>query len=450
MTKIVIIGGGLAGLTTAYRLTQQGVDVTLYEAKNRLGGRVFTVTINGHSAELGAQNINDGGEATHLYRLIGELGFSLSQRRVNLDFSYYDGEKLFPIHDLLKKKNFNRDQLKKTLRQLASKSHNMKEVLDGLIEKSDPLYQVLRVRLAAYEGGGIETLSPLYAETLFHMLLGGISSAHQVNEEEGNHVDIVRLEGGNANLPERLGQILGSRIRLNHPLIKIKKNEQGSYQLLFRNGEQTICDRVVLAIPASVYQDIAFEDEVIPSEKLQSIRSIRYGENAKIMVPFSSISLGKKGVVTDQIVSFFDSSRTLLTVYYTGQASFFSSATIEKTYRQARPMIEKEFRENSPPIVPPIFARDQNFIDYTTPVGYSWPNDPFVKGSYSYISAGQETLLTTLKEERGEKFRALFAPIDQHLYFAGEHTSILSDVPGTMEAACESGERIARSILNEK
>lgn len=34
------------------------------------------------------------------------------------------------------------------------------------------------------------------------------------------------------------------------------------------------------------------------------------------------------------------------------------------------------------------------------------------------------------------------------IYFAGEHSSILSEVPGTMEAACESGERVARAILN--
>ena len=38
-------------------------------------------------------------------------------------------------------------------------------------------------------------------------------------------------------------------------------------------------------------------------------------------------------------------------------------------------------------------------------------------------------------------------PIDQKLYFAGEHTSILMEFPGTMEAACESGERAARMIL---
>lgn len=53
-------------------------------------------------------------------------------------------------------------------------------------------------------------------------------------------------------------------------------------------------------------------------------------------------------------------------------------------------------------------------------------------------------------EEYGETFKALFAPIQGRLYFAGEHSSILLEVPGTMEAACESGERIARVILKSQ
>ena len=65
-----------------------------------------------------------------------------------------------------------------------------------------------------------------------------------------------------------------------------------------------------------------------------------------------------------------------------------------------------------------------------------------------YISPGQETLLTELRKEETEWSKTLFAPIDKQLYFAGEHTSILLDVPGTMEAACESGERAARSIIS--
>ena len=61
--KIVVIGAGLSGLTTAYRLHEKGLDVELYEARHRVGGRVFTVNVMGHVAELGGQNILDGGDS---------------------------------------------------------------------------------------------------------------------------------------------------------------------------------------------------------------------------------------------------------------------------------------------------------------------------------------------------------------------------------------------------
>ncbi|HEX4839624.1 MAG TPA: FAD-dependent oxidoreductase, partial [Rhabdochlamydiaceae bacterium] len=45
--KIVVIGGGIAGLTVAYRLQKTGMSVDLYEARGRIGGRIFTAKING-------------------------------------------------------------------------------------------------------------------------------------------------------------------------------------------------------------------------------------------------------------------------------------------------------------------------------------------------------------------------------------------------------------------
>ena len=71
--KVAVIGAGLAGLTTAYRLQKEGMDVDLYEARNRVGGRILTVNINGIFAELGAQNITDGGKAININRLIAEF-----------------------------------------------------------------------------------------------------------------------------------------------------------------------------------------------------------------------------------------------------------------------------------------------------------------------------------------------------------------------------------------
>lgn len=444
--KVVVIGAGLAGLTTAYRLHTAGVDVDLYEARNRVGGRVFTVTINGNIAELGAQNITDGGEATYINRLIDEFGLERTSSRVDLNHYFFDGKEITLVNELLKPKKFTPEALRERLDSLAKTSRNMKEVLGQVLNETDLLYKVMAVRLAAYEGGSIESLSPMYVDTLFHMLLGGICSVHQGQEEE-NYVDLVTIKGGNGLLPEKIAAELGSKVHLNRPLTRIKKNEDSSFTLTFDNRPEVRADILVLAIPCSVYQDIAFEESVIPLERLKAIQNVQYGTNAKIMLPFSTTPSKKTGIVNDQIASFFDAAQNILTIYCTGKSSLFSNETILNTYLQARPMIEMGFGNDCPLFETPVFANDQSFRTYNVPVGYSWPNDPYARGSYSYIASGQETSLTAIGEEHGELFKALFIPIQQSLYFVGEHTSILSEVPGTMEAACESGERIARAIL---
>ena len=45
--KVAVIGGGWAGLTTAVELAAKGMNVTVFEAARRLGGRARSVEING-------------------------------------------------------------------------------------------------------------------------------------------------------------------------------------------------------------------------------------------------------------------------------------------------------------------------------------------------------------------------------------------------------------------
>lgn len=441
---VAVVGAGLAGLTTAYRLHQKGVDVQVYEARNRVGGRIFSVKMGDAIGELGGQSIADGGKAENIYRFIEEFHLDLKKSQVNLNAYYFNNGTLFS-RDLLNSRKFDPEELNLQLKEIAKTSKNMRDVLNGLLEENDPFYKVLSVRLAGYEGASIEKLSPLYVETLYHMLLGGLSAAHQTAGEKDQHVGLVSIKGGNALLPEKLSQSLGHRVHLNMPLVSVSK-AKGVYELLFQNGQKVKADILVLAIPCSVYGDILFEENLIPDEKLIPIRNIQYGTNAKILVPFAEPPSKRISFLNDRIAAFFDTECTILTLYYTRETGRFSKDSILDAYLQERPMLEAGFGELCPPLSTPSYAQDGSLISYVGPVGYSWSNDPFVKGSYSYVAAGQEDLLTATQEVEGETVKSLFAPIDQTLFFAGEHASILMDVGGTMEAACESGERTARMI----
>lgn len=247
-------------------------------------------------------------------------------------------------------------------------------------------------------------------------------------------------------LLEKMADKLKERVHLNMPLVSVSKGQDASYVLFFENGEKVSADILVLTMPCSVYNDISFEESLIPVDRLESIRKVQYGTNAKILVPFSVPISKRITLINDRIVGHFDEKCTLLTLYFTGDAGKFSEESILDAYRQERPMLEFGFKELCPILSTPTIAQDASFVSYDGPVGHSWPNDPYAKGSYSYIAEGQEKILTAMQEENGEKVRSLFAPIDGTLFFAGEHATILMDVPGTMEAACESGERTARMI----
>lgn len=443
--KVVVVGGGIGGLTAAHRLHSEGVNVDLYEARGRVGGRIFTARVNGHVAELGAQNINDGGDAPNLNCLVDEFGLKRVTSRVYLKHSYFNGKDLTPISEILKDRKMDPESLKTELNRLASTCRNMKEILEAMMSPQDPLYKIFAIRLAAYEGGSVEQLSPLYTETLYHILLGGISSAHQANREGEAFIDLVSIEEGNALLPQKMGEALGSKLHLNMPLKKVSKNKKGGFQLTFQDGAEVETDILVLAIPSSVYDQITFESGIIPDHKLEAMRNIQYGTNAKFIVPFTAAPPSTTGIIGDEIICFFTRDRQTLTVYYSGESSLFSPETIANTYNKARPMMERAF-DNCVSFTNPVYAKDEANRSYEAAIGYSWLNDPYARGTYSYIAAGQERVLVETVEENGETFKALFAPVNGSLYFVGEHASILFDVPGTMEAACESGERIARAI----
>jgi oxygen-dependent protoporphyrinogen oxidase len=81
MSSIAIIGGGITGLTAAYRLQQQNLPVTLYEADRRVGGVIQSVRRNGYLAEFGPNTILE--TSPKIGALVHDLG--LAERRMYSD-----------------------------------------------------------------------------------------------------------------------------------------------------------------------------------------------------------------------------------------------------------------------------------------------------------------------------------------------------------------------------
>ena len=71
----VIIGGGISGLVAARELASGGIDVTVLEARNRLGGRIYSVRNSHAPIELGAEFVH--GESKLLMGAIREAGLAI-------------------------------------------------------------------------------------------------------------------------------------------------------------------------------------------------------------------------------------------------------------------------------------------------------------------------------------------------------------------------------------
>src|SRR2546421_6569434 len=74
--RVLVIGGGVSGLIAARGLAESGCDVTLLEAKERLGGRILTRRVGGAVVELGAEFVH--GRADVMMRVLREAGLKLA------------------------------------------------------------------------------------------------------------------------------------------------------------------------------------------------------------------------------------------------------------------------------------------------------------------------------------------------------------------------------------
>jgi monoamine oxidase len=442
--KIVVIGAGFAGLTAAYRLHQKGLNVEVYEARHRVGGRVFSVNILGEIAELGAQNIRDGGEAVNLLALVNELHLETEGKKIPFRFPYVDEQGAHDFQTLLQGKHFEKETLYQELQEKAKDAQTMEEILLALFNPEDLLYKACSAILTSYEGACPAKLSSQCVGTLYQILLGGLCAVHPNTDTK--EIERLVIRGGNGLLAERLAQALASNVHLNEQLTKISKNEDGAYFLTFKSGKQITADQLILTLPCPVYQDLSIDEAVIPKEQQERIRALPCATTSKLLVPVLPVVDGMgRGCISDHVNLFNLTGGHVLTLYYFNAHASFRAETITQRFQETLPIVEKFYlRQNSDQ---PCVARDASFAYYEGAVGHSWPNDLFARGSYSYIPAGQEESYASVIEVENERVKSLFAPINRTLFFAGEHTCVHLEICGTMEAAVESGERTARLLL---
>lgn len=455
--KVAIIGAGLAGLTSGYRLKKlyPSINLSIFEARKRPGGRVLTVQINGEYEEAGATNLLDG-NGQNLLNLAKELGHKIVYWSEPDKMGLYHADAIKDLHkefaQPLPKISKN---LLSHLRNKKSSFNNMQEVIDFVAGSNHIFKNYMEVWIRSWEGIEPEKVS-LHAMEFFLRILVKEARLMQcvIDNHQRPNIERAMIKGGNGKLIQTLAESLKEHIHYDHPLIGTEQKDK-SYLLTFKNGYQEEFDYLIFTNPASTLGDINISEDVIPCERLNIITSLVYGTVSKVLVPLSdSFSKDFPFIFFWDFITWHSLQKKVLTLYYAGKfGDFRSDGGNHFDFMKASMALNKAstffpedmkiFMSSDTPVNLTSMEQFKN-LDFETSI-FCWSSDPYSKGSYSSIGADQYKDFTKIMTYLGEQVKAPFRPIKDKIFFAGEHTAI-KDI-GTMEGAVESGERAARMVL---
>jgi monoamine oxidase len=263
--KVAVVGAGLAGLTAAEELQRAGAEVVVLEARDRVGGRVWSRRLeNGAVVEMGAEFLLPGNTAIRELAKRFELGLWDKGMRYGNRLPR-GGDPVAP----------------EELRAAA-------EAAGGALAGGAPDLSARRFLAGLDVSAGareallarVEISSANDADLVSARDIGGI--AH-VDEEPA-----PSIAEGNGGLPLALARALGPAVRLGSPVEKIEWRA-GAVRI-GTGADEVDADACVVAVPASVLDRIAFEPE-LPAPLARALAGVPYGHAAKLFVPLRAPAL---------------------------------------------------------------------------------------------------------------------------------------------------------------
>ena len=268
---VAIVGAGPSGLAAATELRKAGLSVAVLEARDRVGGRTWTNTIDGASLEIGGQWVSPDQES--LIALIGELGLETFDRYREGESVYisaagertrYSGDS-FPVDETTEKEM---DRLVALLDDLAAQvgpeepwAHPMARELDTisfeqwLIRESDDAEA--RGNIGMFIAGGMLT-KPAHAFSALQAVLMAASAGSFSHLVDENFILDKRVVGGMQQVSIRMAAALGDDVILDTPVRTVRWNSDGA--TVFADGDIEVhAKRVVLAVPPNLYSRISYD-----------------------------------------------------------------------------------------------------------------------------------------------------------------------------------------------
>ena len=258
----VVVGAGFAGLAAADELRAAGTAVTVLEARDRVGGRVFSRHLeNGAVIEMGAEFILPGN--TRVLELAGRFGLEIVDKGMRYGRREPRGGAPVDPGDL---------------------DHAVAAVGEALADPGAPTRESAAALLARIE------IDPAAREAILARVeISSASAAGTVPASDLAGVAYIGDEpalgiaGGNQRLAAALAAELGSSVALREPVRRLAWGGDG-IRVGTESGTEVVADLCVIAVPARVAGMIAFEP-ALPDGICRSLEAVSYGHAAKLLVP---------------------------------------------------------------------------------------------------------------------------------------------------------------------
>lgn len=431
--NVAIIGAGLSGLTAGYYLKKNGVPVQIYEARNRIGGRVQTIYFQeGMLEELGGKELNDGGNAPCLKTLATEVNSPIRAEQEDYKVTVLNNNQAQSLFTLT-------DKLSPSILQDKGKFLSLGNRLDYFLEKDSLIRQLIETWVSCYEGVNTKHISEDKGLSVLAWLLRRVELGKHGAEIGAKRKSEFFAYGG-SDFVNKLAAPCLENIHLNMPLKAIKKQENG-VGLVFENGEEVVFSHVILTVPIEILKTINIDPQIADNSFTESLdKIVTCGSNTKILIPVKGEKDSTPFALTPIFTAWWNYDRNVLTVYMGGQAS--------KKNLQDKKQQEEVFHKIWSELcqIYPYLQKQQ--LSSSQCVFLNWTEEKFSRGSYSFVKNGSEKDYDKVYSFEGDKIRDLFKPIQNKIFFAGEHTSL--NHPSTMEGAIESGKISAKMIIQNK
>lgn len=421
---VVVVGGGFAGVTAARELTRHNVDVTVLEARDRLGGRTWTDVRWGKSLDMGGTWIH--WTQPHVWAEVTRYGLELT--------SSPDSERAGWIIKGGECEYGTREQLEEIMDR--GMSHIARRHSDLFPRAYEPLYNSEALaeidrRSVAEE---IASLDPTPAE--FVLLDGMWATNFSATAQESALTQAVRwcaltngdwrvmfdaiakhkVVGGTKALLERIAADSSASFETGRPVQRIAAEGGG---VTVSHSDDTVKARAaIVTVPINALAQVSFEPELAPGRAAMA-RERQASKGSKVWIRVEGRQQPFFGYATS------DHPLTLIQYEYEHDGdSLFVAFGSDGNRLDGNDVsqVSEAFRAWLP---------DANVIDATE---HNWTRDPYSLGTWPMLKPGQ---LTRYGED-------LYEP-QPPIFFAG--SDVAQGWAGFIDGAIETGLRSAREVM---